>query len=405
MTKRVVRTAVVLFAVLVLVYFAFQVYMMAYPSYKTSVATVTGVASSFATTGIAVRDETLIEVAADGVLNFLVDDGEKVGTGARVAEVYATSDAAIENLRLSLLKKEYTLLKNTADAGRTAGTNIESMSNGLYDTLSALSGELSRGDFSAVTQRRSEILELLNSFYITAGKDLSLDARITSLEQRIAAIEAGDNEPTGYITTPLEGYFVSHADGYEALIDKQSVVQMTPDQLEALLAQETPQTGDSCRIINGYKWYFAFVADAAVADRFTVNDTMALDFTYSSAAATDAVVVAVVPGSDGSATIVLRCDVLNSEMATLRVEEATVTFKSYTGIRIDRTALHMEDGVTGVYVKYGSAVEFRKLDIVYETQDYVLSRAYTGSSEYVSLYDEIITQGRDLYVGKELGNG
>ncbi|MEA5051434.1 MAG: HlyD family efflux transporter periplasmic adaptor subunit [Oscillospiraceae bacterium] len=405
MTKKIVRTAAVLLAVLVLVYFAFQIYMMAYPSYKTSVATVSGVSSGYRTTGIAVRDETIIDVETDGVLNYLVDDGEKVGKDARVAEVYATSDAAIRNLRLELLKKEYTLLKNTADSGRTAGTNIESLTTGLYDGLSSLSGDISRGDYAAVTQMRTQILELLNSFYITSGSALSLDARLSALDAEIQSIEAEDIAPESYISTPQEGYFVSRTDGYETLINKQSVVQMTPAQLSELLAADAPQPAAGCRIISGYKWYFAFVADPSVAGNFSQGDTISLAFDYSSVRIHDAVVAAVVPDESGRATVVLRCDELTSAMAVLRVEQATITFRDYTGIRIDRSALHIEDGVVGVYVKYGSTVEFRKVDPVYETQDYIISHAYTGSSDYVSLYDEIITQGRDLYVGKELGNG
>ena len=69
---------------------------------------------------------------------------------------------------------------------------------------------------------------------------------------------------------------------------------------------------------------------------------------------------------------------------------------------MERGALKMVDGKLGVYVKYGSTVEFRAVDVIYETDDYVISRNDASNSETLKLYDEIITEGKELYVGKEL---
>ena len=62
------------------------------------------------------------------------------------------------------------------------------------------------------------------------------------------------------------------------------------------------------------------------------------------------------------------------------------------------------DGEQGVYIKYGSTVAFRKVDKLFETDDYIISRPGTADGEYLALYDEIIVEGKDLYEGKELGN-
>ena len=62
----------------------------------------------------------------------------------------------------------------------------------------------------------------------------------------------------------------------------------------------------------------------------------------------------------------------------------------------------MVDGKLGVYIKYGSAVKFRLVDIIYETEDYVVSSVTEGNGAYLALYDEIIVSGKQLYVDKEL---
>lgn len=61
--------------------------------------------------------------------------------------------------------------------------------------------------------------------------------------------------------------------------------------------------------------------------------------------------------------------------------------------------------VQGVYVLYGSEVQFKEISIVYAGNDYVLcdSSPTDGtlfSGETISLYDQIITEGDDLYDGK-----
>ena len=49
---------------------------------------------------------------------------------------------------------------------------------------------------------------------------------------------------------------------------------------------------------------------------------------------------------------------------------------------------------------------FRKVDVIYETTDYVLSRTYykgdPDGAEFVKLYDTIIVKGKDLYDQKLL---
>ena len=46
----------------------------------------------------------------------------------------------------------------------------------------------------------------------------------------------------------------------------------------------------------------------------------------------------------------------------------------------------------GVYVLVGETPEFRKIDVVYEDDNYCLSRLDAGSG-YIALYDDIIVKG------------
>jgi hypothetical protein len=49
----------------------------------------------------------------------------------------------------------------------------------------------------------------------------------------------------------------------------------------------------------------------------------------------------------------------------------------------------------GVYIREGEQVEFRKIDVIYEGSDYVLSAVHNEDSSYLSLYDDIMIEGVD----------
>ena len=50
----------------------------------------------------------------------------------------------------------------------------------------------------------------------------------------------------------------------------------------------------------------------------------------------------------------------------------------------------------GVYVLNGEQVVFKKIDVIYEGSDYVLSSLeHTGDDSYLVLYDDIMIEGVD----------
>ena len=89
---------------------------------------------------------------------------------------------------------------------------------------------------------------------------------------------------------------------------------------------------------------------------------------------------------------------------------------STTGYRIPTDALDEYDGETGVYILVGTAVEFRRVTVIFEGNGYCIVKTYEkdraegeaagtlDSEKYPYLYvnDLVITSGNDLYDGKLL---
>ncbi|MDE5916852.1 MAG: hypothetical protein K2G62_01840, partial [Oscillospiraceae bacterium] len=84
----------------------------------------------------------------------------------------------------------------------------------------------------------------------------------------------------------------------------------------------------------------------------------------------------------------------------------------YEGIKIPRKAIRFDDvketvtdektgeekSVTvnckGVYVKVGEQIVFKKIDVIYEGDRFVLSSLNAGNG-YAALYDDIVVEGVD----------
>ena len=56
----------------------------------------------------------------------------------------------------------------------------------------------------------------------------------------------------------------------------------------------------------------------------------------------------------------------------------------------------------GVYVNFSNVVYFKKINPVYEDDNYVIVPKKTDENNQVEMYDSIIVKGRNLYNGKYL---
>ena len=99
-------------------------------------------------------------------------------------------------------------------------------------------------------------------------------------------------------------------------------------------------------------------------------------------------------------------------MLCLGQQEIEIELNSHSGLRVPAAAMHIVDDAKGVYVKYGNLAKFRKIEPVYQNEEYILvpdkskmnaEQAAATQSE-VKLYDEVIVQGKGLFNNKLLSS-
>ena len=151
--------------------------------------------------------------------------------------------------------------------------------------------------------------------------------------------------------------------------------------------------------------------------------TVTVDFSDASSNTVPASIYKIVQyNNSDKALVILQCTYMDTTLSEIRQEPVEIGMGSYSGLRVSKKAIHDDyvekttyddkgnehkesKKVQGVYVLYGSEVQFKEISIVYAGNDYVLcdSSPTDGtlfSGETISLYDQIITEGDDLYDGK-----
>ena len=108
---------------------------------------------------------------------------------------------------------------------------------------------------------------------------------------------------------------------------------------------------------------------------------------------------------DGRSIAVFKCDMFLADFIDSRVAQAKLLLEDYSGINIPNSALRIsdEDGSVGVYIQDGIVAKFRKVRQILSKEEYTLVADTSGEDGYLSLYDTIIVEGRDLHEGRIIG--
>ena len=396
--KRAAIALSVLLLILAAVYIIVQLYAILGRTYRTETAIAYTMEDTLELPGIAMFDSA--GVPGSGNLGYLVEDGERVTEGTVLAEVYTDPAQGARREELDRLDRQIDLLtKSENSVGSDLTLLTTQTQNALYDLLDQL-------DTAAYTGMRDAIDEFLlaqNRLQVSTGQSGGFDATIVALQaERDAAAAA--LQGLAEITADRNGYFISTAAAQPLALSEEELKNDTPAALNARLQQPLETTGADWagRIVTGFSWRFYGVCTLAQADRFDGVTRVQIRVPGKQDEALDATVVEVLPDEEsGLAKVTLECNTINANVLHFAQEEAEIVLATYEGIRVNKEALHIVDGERGVYVKYGSLQRFRRIEIEFEDESYLLLPAdgAVGEASEVRLYDEIIVEGPNLQDG------
>lgn len=340
--------------------------------------------------GLFVREQLVVTGGA-GTAEYLIQDGDKVSKGQKLAVLFEGDSArqaydAADQLqdRLEAVKYAYSMV--------TSGVDSQKMDQLIFNDIAAITESLVEGDASKVGGDYSALQQLVVSRGATEDDKAAFEEQIRQLEKEIAAYQKQYSGGSSSLRAPDSGYFTSGLDGYETVLTVDSLAALTPESLTALQPVETEGVGS---ISTGFRWYYAVVLSKADADKLQQRTSLEVYFPELTSAVQELQVTRM--ETFGEQTIlILESTRMDPAFLTAREQDIDIVVGRHTGLKVPAQALRQQEGEWGVYVLDGSVTSFKPITWNYSTESYFLVPCAQSAKEGLYRYDRVIVQGKNL---------
>lgn len=388
--------------VLIICYFIYQVVQMNASPYKTEVAVEREVENIISTKAFAIRDEEYLKTEnVNGTVVSIAEDGKRVGSGDAVAVVFQSSESASAYVRINELEKEinyYKQLKNRVGVG----TNAPSSYNDSIDDacISFISASRNCID-SEFDEALIDLRDSITARQLAVGTQLSVDAKLSSLEAELIDLKS---KAVGFTTvaSPNPGYYIGSVDGFEHAISYSDVLNnINCDTITNLLSYSKQEVVGNImgKLVDSFDWYFVCNIPYGDSGQLKADKKVTVNIPNTAVGSIECQIAYIGAKEGDYIPLVLKCNIMNRDVANLRIEDIEIISDEYTGIRINNKAIRELDGEKGVYVLRGNIIQFKKIKIISSSEEYSITEKVDDSS-YLKQYDTVITEGVDLYDGK-----
>lgn len=390
-----------LVGVFIITYFIHQVVQMNSSPYKTEIAINRDMQSKIQAEAFIVRDEVYITTDnSGGTVVSIAEDGKRVSSGDDVAVVFPNEKSAESYVRIHELEKEieyYSQLKNRVGIGTNAPSSYSKLIDEACISFITASRETIGSNFD---EALTDLRDAITARQLAVGTELSVDAKLAELQAELISINQGAVEYKT-ISAPNSGYYIGSVDGYEKIVDYSKVTSMTCQEIETLLnanKQETPANVMG-KLVDEFDWYFVCTVPYNESGKIEVGKSVKVNIPNTAVDTINCMVVHKGDKEGERVAVVIKCNLMNRNLANLRIHDIEIIVDDYVGIKINNEAIRELDGEKGVYVQRGNIIQFRKINIIYSAEDYSVVESVADSA-YLQQYDSVITQGVDLYDGK-----
>lgn len=343
--------------------------------------------------GIVVRSEDIINVDKNQNTIFSIKNATKVANGNVIAKTYDNiNDINLLN-KIDFIDKEINTLKYI-NALSNSLIKTDRISKTIYSDIKKLNTYINDENFIYITLNKNQIYKTLLEREKLANSNLDLNQRIEYLMNQKNNILSNLNSKHKSITANTSGYFVNYIDGYENIINNENYNNFSFEDIEKMLS-DNENVNDYTKvgkIIKDYRWKYIFIIDNKSIKNLKIGSSINASFSSNQDELIPFNIIDIKQNGDKS-LVVMECDYLTEDIVKVRKGEFELILKSYNGIKIDKNSLRIKDEKKGVYILENGERKFRKINIIFENQDYVISSLEFISDdefEYLKLYDQIL---------------
>jgi len=341
--------------------------------------------------GFFVREQLVVTGGQADAAEYLVQDGDKVSKGQKLAVLFA-GDAARQAYaqahqleeRLAALEYAYSMI--------TSGVDSQKMDQLIFDDIAAITESLAQGEAARVDADYSAMQQLVVSRGATEDDKAAFEEQISQLKGEISGYQKQYSGGSSSLRAADSGYFTSGLDGYETVLTVDRLETLTPQELLALESAEQEGVGS---ITTGFRWYYAVVLPKEQADKLQKRTALEVYFPELSTQLLELQVSRLETFGE-QAILILESSRMDPMFLTAREQDIDIVAGRHSGLKVPSTALRQQDGAWGVFVLDGNVAAFKPITWNYSTESYFLVPCAASSKEGLFRYDRVIVQGRDL---------
>ena len=371
--------------------------------YETEIVYTSSITNSFSGRALIIRNESLLEAVDDKIVNYFVEDGEKIASGDVIARVYDNDVNAQHTYKLNNIEDELELLSDVKVLKNNKNSTSEVLYNQIISNLGSFIDSAQTHTLNDFKNVKSALFVSLIKKNLVYGKIEGLDEKIDRLQNEAQKLK---NETYDYKTiyADRDGYFSSKIDGYES-DEILNLEESSYDDCLNLLKKSPKTTNKNYvgKIINDFDWYIILKTDKKNVEKlggtYFVNINCNLPYVEN----IPATVIDIKEKNDKN-IVVLKSNFMSKDIVNLRNSNVVLSTKSFYGLVVSLDAIRFKDGQRGVFVKENKEIKFKKIDSLFETEKKVISQLRPLDSDYLQAFDEVILRGQGLYDGKKLNN-
>ncbi|MBE6800732.1 MAG: hypothetical protein E7529_05965 [Ruminococcaceae bacterium] len=348
-----------------------------------------------------IRDEKFIRNDAVGTSVSFVIDGERVARGDTVSVVFNSSEDAASYLKAQELKKNIEHYEELSGQANFQPLNISSLTKKINSELTDYLDSVDTRDFNDAISYVEMFRDSVTGKQIATGKALDFSKKLVQLNEELSSLNSSSLEFTE-IKTENAGYFISGSDGYEKTLSFDEIDDLTVKSLKKAIKSKPQKIASDIvgRTVSSFKWYIACVIDTDKTVDISDDKKIYLNFPESGIEKLPVKVHKIGDRTDKETVVIFSCDEMNENLSDFRIEKIEIITDEYAGFKISNSAIRTVDGEQGVYIVRGNLMGFRKIKVVYTTDDYSIVSNPENDSGYIKLYDKVVTEGVDLYDNK-----
>ena len=397
------KIVVAIFVLFLLGYAAFQAWIFFYNPYQTEIAVSYSVNEGLHVNGIAVRTETVIEDQYGGSVSYIHEDAERVLKNKPIAYAHASSDTVQKMEKAEEIKKEIDLLEEASSGVSQLYGSSEFINDQIGSSVLAYSNSIANGNYDEFSSIKDSLLLSVNKKTSITGQPNKFKERIELLKAEYDELQNEINsDAANTVTSPKTGYFISSVDGFESIIDKESLFEKSVSEIEEIINTDVVTVDEKIgKIADNYKWYYVISLSAEEAENFKTGKNVTVNFDGIGDSFKFEIYEKIEDETSENVIIVLLCKTFTSEIASIRQISADIVFGTISGLRISTDSVRFDENQQmGVFILDRNEVKFKAIEIVYSGNGYNIVKWKQGTKNALQLFDEVFVGGNDLYVGK-----